>query len=180
VVRIRGTRVVTSAGRAVASDGKTPGARATVPIDAGTAAALEAHRERRRELLEADVLDAFEVGELAPERVLFVDTHQERPEIERRSRDMERRGLEVPDGRMYAWHVVGFDVADEAWCSGLEAAIGRTGAGYVWVDAGSHLVDDPKDDRGVGALFDFLSDVMGRLGVAGIGMTLVSAQARAG
>jgi integrase len=55
VVRIRGTRVVTSAGRAVASDGKTPGARATVPIDAGTAAALEAHRERRRELLEADV-----------------------------------------------------------------------------------------------------------------------------
>jgi integrase len=53
-VRIRRTRVATATGRAVASDGKTAGSRATVPIDEATAAALAAHLERRRELIEAE------------------------------------------------------------------------------------------------------------------------------
>jgi integrase len=51
----RATRTTTATGRAVGSDGKTARARATVPIDETTAAALRAHRDRRRELIDAQV-----------------------------------------------------------------------------------------------------------------------------
>jgi hypothetical protein len=111
-------------------------------------------------------------GELAPERILFVDTHQELPEIQAKAREMDHRGLVVPRDRMLWWDAGALDILAPADQGRLRTQVVRSSADFVWIDAASHLVADSKDDVQVRALFDYLSDLMRTQAVNGVGLTL--------
>ena len=118
------------------------------------------------------VMDIWSPGELAPQRTLFVDTHQELPEIQAKAREMDRRGLVVPRDRMLWWDAGPLDILAPADQGRLRAQVERCSADFLWVDAGSHMIADSKDDVQVRALFDYLSDLMRTHGVVGAGLTL--------
>lgn len=125
-----------------------------------------------RQLLRRDQLfDLFPSGDRAPRRILFVDTHQEEPEGERRAADMSARGLDVEDDRLFWWHPESLRITNAADRAQLEAEIVRVGADYLWIDAASHLVTKNEDEQ-VAPLFDYLSSLMRRYDLIGIGMTL--------
>jgi hypothetical protein len=127
----------------------------------------------RQTLRGDDVFGFFPVGELRPRVALFVDTHQEEPEVRRRAKDMRGRNLSVERGQLYWWCAGGKDlVNDPADRAELDAIFEQTGAEFVWVDAGGHLVNDPKDDVEVTAFFEWLSDMMRQHDLRGVGLTL--------
>jgi hypothetical protein len=128
-----------------------------------------------------DVFDFFTVGELRPRVVLFVDTHQEEPEIRRRAKDMRGRNLGVERGQLYWWCAGGKDLLnDPADRAELDAILEQTGAEFVWVDAGGHLVNDPKDDVEVTAFFEWLSNMMREHDLRSVGLTLFPRKRAAG
>jgi hypothetical protein len=118
------------------------------------------------------VLSVWNPGPLAPKRVLFIDTHQELPEIRAKAGEMDRRGLVVPRNRMLWWDAGPLDILAAADRDRLEAQVERCSVDFVWIDAGSHLVADSKDDVQVRGLFDFLSDLMRTRDLRGVGLTL--------
>ena len=118
------------------------------------------------------VMEVWDPGELRPERILFVDTHQERPEILAKAREMDLRGLATDPGRMFWWDAGPLDLLEERDRLRLSAQIAAVGADFVWIDAGSHLVADSKDDVQVTALFDHLSSLMRDRDLKGVGVTL--------
>ena len=126
----------------------------------------------REMLLGHPVLAFFPIGEMAPERILYVDTHQERPEHERRATDMEGRGLAVPPGRMY-WQGTGEPMAldssaeDRAY---LASSIASTGADYLVLDSAEDCVTKPREDIEVRAMFGHLSKLMAEAELKGIMM----------
>lgn len=117
-------------------------------------------------------MDVWPPGERAPKKMLFVDTHQELPEIRGKAREMDHRGLVVPPGRMQWWDAGALDILSTADQGRLKAQVAKCSADFVWIDAGSHLIADSKDDVRVRALFDFLSGLMRTHDVNGVGLTL--------
>lgn len=118
------------------------------------------------------ILGLWTPGERRPERTVFVDTHQEDPEVDDRCAEMNRR-LPVDDGRILWATAGGLDVVrsddDRRYLVDL---IAGTDADFLWIDAGSHLVPDPREDPDVRALFDFLSAIAREYSLSGIGLTL--------
>jgi hypothetical protein len=132
-----------------------------------------------RELVRGEsILGFFPPGDVIPKRVLYVDTHQERPEVEARCRDMDRRGLVVERGRVFWWL---HDLDLTSYGAGeLASMVRATGADYLWFDAGSHVVPDPNDTATVNAMFAYLSDLMREYDICGVGMTLFNRKRASG
>ncbi len=118
-------------------------------------------------------LGMFAPGMFAPERLLFVDTEQEEAEVRRRGAEMDRRGLAVPPGKMFWLWAGGLNLAgskeDRLY---IRAEIERVGADFVWIDAGSNALDDPKDDGSTRAFFNYLSTIMRAYDLKAQGLTL--------
>jgi hypothetical protein len=126
-----------------------------------------------RQLANRDsIMGIWSAGELAPERILFADTHQERGEVLPKAQEMDRRGLSVEPGRVHWWLAGRMQLDDPENRKRLEERIVETGADFLWIDAGAHCVRDPKDDVEVTALFDYLSSLQRGYDLKGIGMTL--------
>lgn len=135
----------------------------------GDGKTLFAEQTCRELLLGRPVAGYFQTGRPVG-RILFVDTEMGSIESARRSLDLDRRGLTVPDGRLfYADCSDGLDLAGNADDrERLDEAIRAATPDLLWIDSGGNAVRDPKDDVEVKALFNYLA----RCGVSAIGLTL--------
>jgi hypothetical protein len=120
-----------------------------------------------------DALGMFEPGDMRASRTLFVDTEQEEAEVRRRVSEMNGRGLRVPEASLFWLWAGGLNLAasveDRAY---IEDQISYVGADFLWIDAGSNAVEDPKDDGCARAFFNYLSDLMRSHELKAQGLTL--------
>lgn len=115
-----------------------------------------------RELIRGEpIWGFFPAGNMRPHAILYMDSHQELPEQQRRAYEMPMRGLDVGSGKIF-WQTTGSlslpsDPEDRAY---LELGLDQARADYLICDAASDLLVDPKDDVEVRQLFDYLSDLI--------------------
>jgi len=118
------------------------------------------------------VLGFFPRGRLPTPRILLVDVEQERAEAGRRSREMNRRGLEVPpDSLFWVCQPEGLDLAEDDQLDLLRKICLDLQIGLLWLDSGTNLVADPMDDSCVKQFFNNLARLSEGCSLAAIGIT---------
>jgi DnaB-like helicase N terminal domain/AAA domain len=127
-----------------------------------------------RELLRGErPLGFFELGDIKVGRVLFVDTEMEDPEIDARCAEMDARGLGVDRGQMFWTSTGSLDLAHagehRSW---VEADLEQLRPDVLWIDSGGNAVDKPKEDESVKPFFNWLSELIRRYELKGIGLTV--------
>ena len=122
----------------------------------------------RELLLGRDAWDFFEPGDIAPQRVLTLHTEMDEPEVREQSAAMERRGLAVPEGSLFAVCAGGLDLARSAEdLSYIEGQIVEVQPDMIVIDSASNAVMRPQEDEDVRAFFNWLQRVHRDFGVRG-------------
>ncbi|MGH9001511.1 MAG: bifunctional DNA primase/polymerase [Acidimicrobiia bacterium] len=116
------------------------------------------------------ILGTFDVGDLRPQRILFIDTEMTEEDAKPRAAEMARRGLAVDPDRFF-WVCTGaLDLPGAEDRSYIDGLLDQYDADFVWIDAGGSAIDDANDPRLVRAFFAWLQHRVreGRLIASGI------------